>query len=195
MSAPPPSHSPPTHPLGMRGLMVIRRRPCMIMSTSLSLFLATVPTQGEEIRELKKSKADKATLQPHIDALIALKTQYKEEAGKAYVAPGAVAAGAKPKEPKSAKKAPAVHNAGKKGSAVAKGGDASRGLPPPPAAKGPVMENGKANLENLAQHLVAFSYVAGQWKWRGWWGWRWGWRCGRWWSWWWGVVVGHCCCR
>lgn len=42
------------------------------------------------------------------------------------------------------------------------GGDASRGLPPPPKAKGPVMENGKPHLENLAQHLLAFSYVAGK---------------------------------
>lgn len=47
--------------------------------------------KGDEIRELKKSKADKATLQPHIDALIALKTQFKDETGKAYVAPGATA--------------------------------------------------------------------------------------------------------
>ena len=83
------------------------------------------------------------------------------------MAPGAVVASAKPKETKAAAKTPAVHNAGKKGSAAkggaVGGGDVSRGLPPPPAAKGPVMENGKANLENLAQHLVAFSYVAGQW--------------------------------
>lgn len=48
-------------------------------------------SKGDEIRELKKSKADKAALQPHIDALIALKTQYKDETGKAYVAPGATA--------------------------------------------------------------------------------------------------------
>lgn len=76
-------------------------------------------------------------------------------------------ASTKPKEPKAANKAPAVHNAGKKGSAAkgggAPGGDVSRGLPPPPATKGPVMENGKANLENLSQHLAAFSYVAGGW--------------------------------
>lgn len=49
------------------------------------------PSKGDEIRELKKSKPDKATIQPHIDALIALKTQYKDETGKAYVAPGATA--------------------------------------------------------------------------------------------------------
>eukprot|EP00904_Undaria_pinnatifida_P011963 jgi/Undpi1/7898/HiC_scaffold_24.g10370.m1 len=134
-------------------------------SPAASEISAKIVAKGEEIRELKKSKADKATLTPHIDALIALKTQYKEETGKAYVAPGAVVASTKPKEPKAANKAPAVHNAGKKGSAAKGGGapagDVSRGLPPPPAAKGPVMENGKANLENLSQHLAAFSYVAG----------------------------------
>lgn len=41
----------------------------------------------------------------------------------------------------------------------------SRGLPPPPKAKGPVMENGKPQLENLAHHLLAFSYVAGEFAW------------------------------
>lgn len=61
--------------------------------------------------------------------------------------------------------APQGHNAGKKKGAAPKageGGDASRGLPPPPKAKGPLMENGKPQLENLAQHLLAFSYVAGK---------------------------------
>lgn len=42
-------------------------------------------SQGLELRELKKSKPDKATLQPHIDTLIALKAQYKEKTGKDYV--------------------------------------------------------------------------------------------------------------
>ncbi len=52
---------------------------------------AKIVAKGDEIRELKKSKPDKAALQPHIDALIALKTEYKNEAGKPYVAPGATA--------------------------------------------------------------------------------------------------------
>lgn len=57
-----------------------------------------------------------------------------------------------------------MHNAGKKKAAAGgnAGGDVSRGLPPPPKAKGPVMENGKPHLENLAQHLLSFSYVAGE---------------------------------
>lgn len=55
------------------------------------VFFCFLLSKGDEIRELKKSKADKASLQPHIDALIALKTQYKDETGKAYVAPGATA--------------------------------------------------------------------------------------------------------
>eukprot|EP00752_Nemacystus_decipiens_P011622 g10317.t1 len=135
-------------------------------SPAAAAIAGKIVAKGDEIRELKKSKADKATLQPHIDALIALKTQYKDETGKAYVAPGATAnasgGGGAKKQPKKVA-APAGHNAGKKkGDAAASAGDdASRGLPPPPAAKGPVMENGKPHLENLAQHLLAFSYVAG----------------------------------
>ncbi|CAN0453815.1 unnamed protein product, partial [Hapterophycus canaliculatus] len=41
---------------------------------------------------MKKSKPDKATLQPHIDALIALKAEYKGVAGKDYAPPAAAAA-------------------------------------------------------------------------------------------------------
>lgn len=45
--------------------------------------------QGEEIRELKKSKPDKETIQPYITDLLALKAQYKEEYGKDYAPPPA----------------------------------------------------------------------------------------------------------
>lgn len=144
-------------------------RPSLQLLKSVCFFLLTrFSPQGDEIRELKKSKPDKATIKPFIDALITLKTQYLQEAGKAYVAPGATAAPAnsKPKETKKPAKKPAEHNAGKKGS-VSKGGgggggDVSRGLPPPPRANGPVMENGKPRLENLAQHLLGYSYVTGK---------------------------------
>lgn len=51
----------------------LRRRP-----------LCSVAEQGEEIRELKKSKPDKATITPYIEALLALKTRYKDETGKDY---------------------------------------------------------------------------------------------------------------
>lgn len=61
-------------------------------------------TQGDEIRELKKSKPDKATMKLHVDELLALKAQYKEETGKDYApAPAAAAAppSAKAKAPKT----------------------------------------------------------------------------------------------
>ena len=38
----------------------------------------------------------------------------------------------------------------------------SRGLPPVPKAKGPVMDGEKPHLENLAEHLLLYSYVAGE---------------------------------
>lgn len=53
-------------------------------------------SQGLEIRELKKSKPDKAALKPHIDTLIALKAQYKEKTGKDYVPAPAAAKQAAP---------------------------------------------------------------------------------------------------
>lgn len=54
--------------------------------------------QGLEIRELKKSKPDKATLQPHIDILLALKAEYKTKTGKDYApAPGVSPAALPPK--------------------------------------------------------------------------------------------------
>lgn len=64
------------------------------------------PEQGLEIRELKASKADKAALKPHIDALLSLKAEYKEKAGKDY-APGPAAA-----QPAKAKEAPAPSGGG-----------------------------------------------------------------------------------
>lgn len=150
-----------------RGAVPVRKAALQIHFVFVS---CAVALQGDEIRELKTSKADKATLQPHIDALIALKTGYKQAAGKAYVAPGATSnpSNAKQaKQPKAANKVPVEHNAGKKGvsggkqAGGAKTGQTSRGLPSPPTAKGAVMEDGKPNLENLSQHLVAFSYVSG----------------------------------
>lgn len=69
----------------------------------ISILKQKSPKQGDEIRELKKSKPDKATMKPHVDELLALKGQYKEEAGRDY-APSPAAAVA----PASAKlKAPA----------------------------------------------------------------------------------------
>lgn len=57
--------------------------------------------QGIEIRELKKSKPDKAALQPHIDILLALKMDYKAKTGKDYApAPGVSPAALSP--PKTA---------------------------------------------------------------------------------------------
>lgn len=60
--------------------------------------------QGLEIRELKKSKPDKAALKPHIDTLIALKAEFKEKTGKDYVSTPVAPASA----PAAAKKATAA---------------------------------------------------------------------------------------
>lgn len=50
--------------------------------------------QGDEIRELKKSKPDKATITPHVDDLIKLKAEYKAETGRDYAPPRAAPAAA-----------------------------------------------------------------------------------------------------
>ncbi|CAM9921001.1 unnamed protein product, partial [Sphacelaria rigidula] len=47
--------------------------------------------QGDEIRELKKSKPDKAVIMPHVDELKSLKAQYKTKTGKDYAPPAAAA--------------------------------------------------------------------------------------------------------
>lgn len=73
------------------------------------------PSQGLEIRELKKSKPDKATIQPHIDALLSLKGEYKEKAGKDYAPPAAATSSSQPPN-----KAPKVASAA---AAPATGGD------------------------------------------------------------------------
>ena len=129
-------------------------------------------SQGDEIRDLKKSKPDKAALQPHIDALLSLKADYKKHAGKDYVPPGANQAKAKqPKPvPKPSAKASAEHSprkktpkpAPKEKKAPAAEPSSSRGLSPPSVAKSPLTENGTPDLDHLAQHLLHFSYVAGE---------------------------------
>lgn len=95
--SPPSSHIMSSHIISCL-ILSYHIIPCLILSILscrvLSCFVFSCPRlfyKGDEIRELKKSKADKAALQPHIDALIALKTQYKDETGKAYVAPGGTA--------------------------------------------------------------------------------------------------------
>lgn len=135
--------------------------------------------KGEEIRELKKSKPSKAELQPHIDILVGLKAKFQELTGKPY-APSANGSAAKPshapapasapkaqeqtpKEAKRAKapgKAPIAKENGRP--AVTDAGSKARTLPPPPKVPGPLFDqDGKPILENLGQHLVGFSYVAG----------------------------------
>ncbi|CAM9322056.1 unnamed protein product [Pylaiella littoralis] len=165
--APAPAGAAAGAPAGKKGEAAAAAPTAEKESPAAAAISAKIAAKGEEIRDLKKSKPEKATLQPHIDALVALKTQYKDETGKPYVAPGATAnasggGGGATKQAKKAK-APAQHNAGKKKPATGNegGGAVSRGLPPPSKAKGPVMENGKPQLENLGQHLLAFSYVAG----------------------------------
>lgn len=71
-------------------------------TTKLSHFFVTRNCQGDEIRELKKSKPDKATITPFVEDLKALKAQYKAETGKDYAAAGAAPA-AVAKAPTSSK--------------------------------------------------------------------------------------------
>jgi hypothetical protein len=47
-----------------------------------------IAAKGEEIRQLKAKKADKATIQPAVDALLALKKEYKNVTGGEYAPPG-----------------------------------------------------------------------------------------------------------
>ena len=67
-------------------------------------YLQAIEAKGEEIRQLKGAKADKAALQPHIDALLALKKEYKEVTGTDYKPPAAASAPA-PAPAKKEKKA------------------------------------------------------------------------------------------
>ncbi|CAN0530102.1 unnamed protein product, partial [Laminaria digitata] len=83
--APPPAPAPPTP----------------------SDFVNRNAKQGLEIRELKKSKPDKATITPHINALLSLKAQYKEKAGKDYTPAPAAAPAAAVASKKEAVAAPA----------------------------------------------------------------------------------------
>jgi len=47
-----------------------------------------IAAKGEEIRQLKAKKADKATIQPAVDALLALKQEFKNVTGGEYAPPG-----------------------------------------------------------------------------------------------------------
>lgn len=67
-----------------------------------------ISSQGLEIRELKKSKPDKAALKPHIDTLMALKAEYKEKTGKDYVPVAAAPASSAKKATAAAAAAPAA---------------------------------------------------------------------------------------
>ncbi|EWM22412.1 seryl-trna synthetase [Nannochloropsis gaditana] len=48
-----------------------------------------IAAKGEEIRQLKLKKADKATVQPHVETLLSLKRDYKAATGEEYAAPSA----------------------------------------------------------------------------------------------------------
>jgi len=51
------------------------------VSPEVAALAAEIATKGDKIRELKAAKADKETLQPHLDELIALKDRHKELTG------------------------------------------------------------------------------------------------------------------
>ncbi|CAM9576559.1 unnamed protein product [Chrysoparadoxa australica] len=123
---------------------------------------AKITAKGEEIRELKKSKPDKAALQPHIDALLALKAEYKEATGSDYAAPNTrAAAPAKPKgkEPKKKEEKKEPKKKEQKGRAAAPQASSSA-LPMPKPATG-LLVDGKPQLTQLDKHLLDFAYVAG----------------------------------
>uniref|UniRef100_A0AC35UFV8 Glutamate--tRNA ligase n=1 Tax=Rhabditophanes sp. KR3021 TaxID=114890 RepID=A0AC35UFV8_9BILA len=58
-------------------------------STEASIH-AKVMAQGEKLRVLKANKGDKAEIKKEVDALLALKNEYKEQTGKEYVASAVV---------------------------------------------------------------------------------------------------------
>mmetsp|Transcript_25767 Transcript_25767/g.80681 ORF Transcript_25767/g.80681 Transcript_25767/m.80681 type:complete len:255 (-) Transcript_25767:302-1066(-) len=59
---------------------------------------AQIVAKGDEIRTLKGDGLGKADLQPHIDALLALKAEYKRVTGEDYKAPGSDASKKKKKK-------------------------------------------------------------------------------------------------
>ena len=82
-------------------------RPIMLRSTSstlrvqsMRLFASTasesalteqIKAVGEKIRDLKKGKADKDSLTPHIDELLKLKQKYQEVTGSPFDPPSPTA--------------------------------------------------------------------------------------------------------
>ncbi|XP_031784893.1 bifunctional glutamate/proline--tRNA ligase [Nasonia vitripennis] len=87
--------------------------------------------QGDKVRDLKTKKADKDTIQKEVQALLALKTEYKNVHGKDYVP--ASGSGRAPREakavaPKSASKivAPREGKTEKESAAASKDGDSGK---------------------------------------------------------------------
>jgi WHEP-TRS domain len=128
---------------------------------------AKIVSAGDAIRDLKKAKADKAALQPHIDALLALKKEYKEVTGKDYAAPGAAAAPAAAAANGGSKAKGGAATAGdskksdkksdKKPAAASATGTAAAAPKAPPA----VLTNGTVDYAVLNSHLLAHSFVGG----------------------------------
>jgi WHEP-TRS domain len=131
---------------------------------------AKIVSAGDAIRDLKKAKADKAALQPHIDALLALKKEYKEVTGKDYAAPGAAAAPAAAAANGGSKAKGGAAAAGGAGDskksdkksdkkpAAAAGTAAAAAAPKAPPA---VLTNGTVDYAVLNSHLLAHSFVGG----------------------------------
>lgn len=70
------------------------------MTDSVAKLDADIKAQGDAVRGLKASKADKAEIKTAVDALLSLKAQYKAAAGKDW-SPSSIAEGSQKKpEPK-----------------------------------------------------------------------------------------------
>ena len=126
-----------------------------------------IAAKGEEIRQLKASKADKKALEPHIAALLTLKEKFKAVTGKDFVAPGA----ATPAPKQAPAPTPAKKDKGKPASAAAPPQKATAGSnggkpggvgPAVEQVKGPLLDrSGKPNLANLNAYLQTRSYIKG----------------------------------
>lgn len=137
-----------------------------------------VDTQGDEIRDLKKNKADKDTIMKHVGELNELKAKYEQETGTPFVSPNQQ--GSSKKKDKGAKKEekkPQQQPSKKEKKAAAqpkeqqpkpqgKSGAASRPKQQQqpkqqaPAAKASTT-NAPLNLDRLNEALALQSYVSG----------------------------------
>lgn len=108
--------------------------------------LATrITAQGEVVRSLKTAKAPEAEVKAAVDALMALKVQYKELTGKDH--------GAAPKKDDKKEKA--------KAAPAAKPVVVNNPPPQAPPSAAAALNGGAVDLVKLNQRLSAFAFVGG----------------------------------